>query len=372
MALSYRPFPTEPGRGQTYYTPLHLLLRVFRIRGNQLFQIGPYQIGSRTVLAPMAGVSDLPFRALCAQLGAGLVVNEMVTANTKLWHTDKSRTRLMWNDNCGPRSVQIAGSEPQQMADAARACVDLGAQIVDINMGCPAKKVCNKAAGSALLENETLVADILTAVTQAVSVPVTLKIRTGSDPDHRNARAIGRIAEDAGVAALTIHGRTRACRFNGEAEYDTIAAVVADLRIPVIANGDIDTPHKARKVLLHTGAEAVMIGRAAQGNPWLFREINTFLAHGTLPAGPTLGEIEAVLIDHLRGLHDCYGAFMGCRIARKHLAWYLEKTLRAYLPAGPDTDAWRQKFNSLNTPEEQLNAVRLLFARLNQLEDQAA
>ncbi|MCR6652156.1 MAG: tRNA dihydrouridine synthase DusB [Cellvibrionaceae bacterium] len=337
-----------------------------------MFRIGPYQIGSQTVLAPMAGVSDMPFRSLCAQLGAGLVVNEMVTSDTRLWHTSTSRVRLMWTERRGPRSVQIAGSEPQQMADAARACVDLGAEIVDINMGCPAKKVCNKAAGSALLQNEPLVREILNAVTSAVKVPVTLKIRTGWDTENRNARTIGRIAQDAGIAALTIHGRTRACRFAGEAEYDTIAAVVADLAIPVIANGDIDTPHKARNVLLHTGAAAVMIGRAAQGNPWLFREINAFLADGTLSPAPALAEIEAVLLDHLRGLHDCYGAFMGCRIARKHLVWYLEKSLRRHLPAGLDTDAWRQNFNSLNTPEEQLNAVRHLFARLNQLEDQAA
>lgn len=301
-----------------------------------------------------------------------MVVNEMVTADTRLWHTPKSRSRLTWGEGSGPRSVQIAGSDPQQMADAARACVDLGAQIVDINMGCPAKKVCNKAAGSALLQDEPLVETILAAVTRAVSVPVTLKIRTGWDADNRNARTIGRMAEEAGIAALTIHGRTRACRFNGEAEYDTIAAVAADLSIPVIANGDIDSPHKAHKVLLHTGAKAVMIGRAAQGNPWLFREINTFLAQGTPPPKPSLGEIASVILDHLAGLHTCYGAFMGCRIARKHLAWYLEKSLSAYVPDGQDTDAWRQNFNTLNTPEEQLNAVRHLFARLNQLEDQAA
>jgi tRNA-dihydrouridine synthase B len=320
----------------------------------------------------MAGVSDLPFRSLCARLGAGLVINEMVTSDTRLWHTAKSRSRLLWSEGTGPRSVQIAGSDPYQMAEAARACVDLGADIVDINMGCPAKKVCNKAAGSALLQDEPLVRAILTAVTDAVAVPVTLKIRTGWNQQNRNARTIGRIAEDVGIAALTIHGRTRACRFNGEAEYDTLAEVVADLSIPVIANGDIDSPHKAHKVLLHTGANAVMIGRAAQGNPWLFREINAFLAHGAVTPKPALGEIASVVLDHLAGLHDCYGAFMGCRIARKHLAWYLEKSLSTILPHGPDTDAWRQNFNSLNTPEEQLNAVRRLFARLNQLEDQAA
>jgi tRNA-dihydrouridine synthase B len=337
-----------------------------------LFRIGPYQIGSQTVLAPMAGVSDLPFRSLCARLGAGLVVNEMISADTRLWNTRQSRTRLLWGGTAGPRSMQIAGSEPAQMADAARACVDAGAQIVDINMGCPAKKVCNKAAGSALLRDEVLVADILAAVVNAVDVPVTLKIRTGWDSDNRNARTIGRIAEDSGIVALTIHGRTRACRFNGSAEYDTIAAVAADLSIPVIANGDIDSPHKARAVLLHTGAKAVMIGRAAQGNPWLFREINAYLADGTVLPPPTLCEIETVLHDHLDGLYDCYGAFMGCRIARKHMASYLEKPLRGYFSTVSEAEVWRQNFNSLNTPEEQRNAVRHLFDRLNQLEDQAA
>lgn len=337
-----------------------------------MFRIGPYQIGRQTVLAPMAGVSDLPFRSLCARFGAGLVVNEMVTSDTRLWHTSKSRSRLQWSQDSGPRSVQIAGSDPQQMAAAARACVNLGAQIVDINMGCPVKKVCNKAAGSALLQDEPLVQAILTAVTKAVSVPVTLKIRTGWDGQSRNAPTIGRMAEDTGIAALTIHGRTRACRFAGAAEYDTIAAVAADVSIPVIANGDIDSAHKAHKVLLHTGAKAVMIGRAAQGNPWLFREINAFLADGTLLPKPTLQEIAAVMLEHLAQLHDCYGALMGCRIARKHVAWYLDKTLHPVLPNRPETDTWRQNFNSLNTPEEQLYAVRRLFARLNQLEDQAA
>lgn len=320
----------------------------------------------------MAGVSDLPFRSLCTRLGAGLVVNEMITADTRLWNTRQSRVRLLWGDNSSPKSMQIAGSEPTQMADAARACVEAGAQIVDINMGCPAKKVCNKAAGSALLKDETLVADILTSVVAAVDVPVTLKIRTGWDSDNRNACTIGRIAEDSGIAALTIHGRTRACRFNGSAEYDTIATVAADLGIPVIANGDIDSPHKARAVLLHTGAKAVMIGRAAQGNPWLFREINAYLADGTELPPPILCEIENVLCDHLDGLYDCYGTFMGCRIARKHLAWYLDKRLCGYFPTPEEAEKWRQNFNSLNTPEEQRNAVRHLFDRLNQLEDQAA
>lgn len=337
-----------------------------------MFLIGPYQIGSQTVLAPMAGVSDLPFRAICSHLGAGLVVNEMLTSDTRLWNTSKSRNRLEWGDIQGPRSVQIAGSEPAQMADAARACVDLGAQIVDINMGCPAKKVCNKAAGSALLRDEKLVADILAAVVAAVSVPVTLKIRTGWDNANRNALTIARVAENSGIRALTIHGRTRACRFGGEAEYDTIAEAAAALTIPVIANGDIDSPHKARRVLMHTGAAAVMIGRAAQGNPWLFGEINQYLATGTHRPKPDLMTVGVLMHQHFTALYEFYGSYMGCRIARKHLGWYLEQHLAARFPAHLQAAAWRQYFNSLTTAEEQLNAVEHLCDRLNPLEDQAA
>ena len=339
---------------------------------NQLLRIGPYQIRSQTVLAPMAGVSDLPFRAICSRMGAGLVVNEMVTSDTRLWQSTKSRNRLLWGNIQGPRSVQIAGSEPAQMADAARACVDMGAQIVDINMGCPAKKVCNKAAGSALLRDEALVAEILQAVVAAVSVPVTLKIRTGWDSQSRNALTVARIAEDAGISALTIHGRTRACRFNGAAEYDAIAEVAAALTIPVIANGDIDSPQKASRILQQTGAAAIMIGRAAQGNPWLFREINAFLATGKISAGPDIGEITAVMQEHLNALYEFYGSYMGCRIARKHLGWYLERHLAGRLPPHSAADAWRQQFNSLTTTEEQLSAVAQLCDRLNPLEDQAA
>jgi len=320
----------------------------------------------------MAGVSDLPFRRLCSRLGAGFATSEMVTSDTRLWHTDKSRNRLMWDGIQGPRSVQIAGSEPAQMAAAARACVDLGAQIVDINMGCPAKKVCNKAAGSALLKDQTLVADILRAVVAAVPVPVTLKFRTGWDTGTRNATHIARLAEDCGIQALTLHGRTRACRFEGAAEYDTIAEVVAVVHLPVIANGDIDSPHKARRVLLHTNAAAVMIGRAAQGNPWLFAQVNQFLAEDTVPAGPDLPQLAALIHEHFTALYEFYGIYLGCRIARKHLGWYLDRHLAGRFPAHLRADVWRQSFNALATPEEQLNAVAQLCDRLNPLEDQAA
>lgn len=337
-----------------------------------MFHIGSYRIGSQTLLAPMAGVSDLPFRRLCSRLGAGLATSEMVTSDTRLWHTDKSRNRLMWDGISSPRSVQIAGSEPAQMAEAARACVDRGAQIVDINMGCPAKKVCNKAAGSALLKDEPLVENILQSIVAAVSVPVTLKFRTGWDANARNAVRIARMAEDCGIQALTLHGRTRACRFEGAAEYDTIADVVAAVRIPVIANGDIDSAHKARQVLLHTKAAAVMIGRAAQGNPWLFRQVNQFLAEGTVPAGPDLPELAALIHEHFTALYEFYGTDMGCRIARKHLGWYLDRHLAGRFPAHLKAAAWRQIFNTLSTPEEQLNAVAQLCDRLNPLEDQAA
>lgn len=318
----------------------------------------------------MAGVSDQPFRSLCSAQGAGLVVNEMVTSDTRLWGSAKSHQRLQWGSITGPRAVQIAGSEPSQMAHAAQACVDLGAQIVDINMGCPAKKVCNKAAGSALLKDERLVADILNAVVAAVDVPVTLKIRTGWDDQNKNAPVIARIAEDAGIKALTVHGRTRACRFGGNAEYDTIASVAADVCIPVIANGDIDSPEKALRVLFHTGAQAVMIGRAAQGDPWLFSRINAYLTDGTILARPKLTVIRSLVLDHLAQLQQFYGDFLGPRIARKHMGWYLAKQMR--LAPNVAADNWRQQFNTLTTLEEQLSAVRLLFDRLHQLEDQAA
>jgi len=288
-----------------------------------LFNIGSYQIKRKTVLAPMAVVTDLPFRQLCREMGAGLVVSEMVAAEPSTWSSRKSRLRIQFADEPAPRSVQIAGYDPTMMADAARFNVAQGAEIIDINMGCPAKKVLKKAAGSALLQQPDLVREILHAVVDSVDVPVTLKIRTGWDRQNRNAVSIAKIAQDAGISALAIHGRTRACRFVKDVEYDTIAEVVDALSIPVIANGDITSPQKAREVLQHTGAAAVMIGRGAQGNPWIFNQINHFLEHGEEMAGPAFDEIERVVCRHLRALHDFYGAYAGVKIARKHIGWYL-------------------------------------------------
>jgi len=312
----------------------------------------------------MAGVTDLPFRQLCREFGAGLTVSEMITADTGLWHTNKSRLRLPHADEPSPRMVQIAGSDPEMMANAARENVRLGAEIIDINMGCPAKKVCKRAAGSALLANEPLVADILQTVVRAVNVPVTLKIRTGSTPSSRNGVAIARIAEDAGIAALSVHGRTRACKFRGAAEYDTIAEIVAATQFPVIANGDIDSPQKAKKVMEQTGAVAVMLGRTAQGRPWIFRQINHFLASGELLPAPDFQEIGRALLRHVGALHQHYGDFMGVRIARKHVGWYLNGL--------PDGDRTRHDFNSLNGCEQQLKTLRNYFNTLTNYQERAA
>ncbi|WP_370279846.1 tRNA dihydrouridine synthase DusB [Pontibacterium sp.] len=320
-----------------------------------MFRIGPYTIDSQTILAPMAGVTDRPFRQLCRQFGAGLVVSEMVTSDTRLWKSRKSTYRLNHEGEAEPRSVQIAGGDAQMMADAARMNAERGAQIIDINMGCPAKKVCNKAAGSALLRDEALVADILQTVVAAVDVPVTLKFRTGWDMDNRNALNIARMAEDAGIAALALHGRTRACGYKGEAEYDTIAEVKQAVSIPVFANGDIDSPQKAKQVIAHTGADAVMIGRGAQGRPWLFREINHYLATGELMEEPSLDEIRTVLLGHLQELRTFYGDYLGVRIARKHVGWYLQ--------AQPEGKTFRKEFNVLETAEEQTQALELYFER---------
>lgn len=329
-----------------------------------MFQIGPYSIDSQVILAPMAGITDRPFRQLCRRLGAGLAVSEMITADTGLWHSRKTRTRLDHAGEPGPVSVQIAGADPAMMAEAARLNVERGAQIIDINMGCPAKKVCKKAAGSALLQDEPLVAAILQAVVNAVTVPVTLKIRTGWDPEHKNAPRIARIAEDAGIQALAIHGRTRACRFAGVAEYDTIAQVVSQSRIPVFCNGDIDSPQKARTVLRRTGAQAVMIGRAAQGRPWIFREIDHYLRTGRQLPPPPLSEIRDILCTHLRELAALYGPLMGPRIARKHLGWYLQ-TL-------PGSEVFRRQFNRLEHADDQYNSVLDYFETLIQKEEIAA
>ena len=319
-------------------------------------QIGQLKISNRVIAAPMAGVTDRPFRQLCKRLGAGMAVSEMVTANSALWNTRKSRLRRDHSGEALPIVVQIAGGDPQMIADAARHNVQLGAQIIDINMGCPAKKVCSVAAGSALLKDERLVGRILDAAVKAVEVPVTLKIRTGWSPQHRNAVNVARMAEEAGISALTIHGRTRADLFRGEAEYETIAEVKTRVSIPVIANGDIDTPHKARKVLQYTGADAVMIGRAAQGRPWLFREISHFLSHGRQLAAPTYREIGDLLTDHLIDLYTFYGERTGVRVARKHIGWYV-RTLNG-------GEQFRRRMNALESAKEQLSAVHAFFDRL--------
>jgi tRNA-dihydrouridine synthase B len=319
-------------------------------------QIGPYRIDPPLVLAPMAGVTDKPFRRLAKRLGAGLAVSEMTTADPRLWATRKSRMRIDHAGEPEPVSVQIAGYDPAMLADAARYNVDLGAQIIDINMGCPAKKVCNVAAGSALLRDEALVARILEAVVAAVPVPVTLKIRTGYTRAARNAIAVARIAEASGVAALAIHGRTREDHFEGRAEYDTIAAVKAAIAIPVIANGDIQTPQQAYDVLARTGADALMIGRAAQGRPWIFREIVHFLATGRELAPARAAEVREVLLEHLHALHAFYGEAQGVRIARKHLGWYAKDR--------PENAAFRAVVNRAETAADQLRLTREYFNAL--------
>ncbi|SHF46678.1 tRNA-U20-dihydrouridine synthase [Modicisalibacter ilicicola DSM 19980] len=315
--------------------------------------IGPYRLPNRVILAPMAGVTDRPFRQLCRAQGAGLVVSEMVTADSRLWHTRKSRSRLDHAGEPGPRSVQIAGGDPLMLAEAARLNAAQGAQIIDINMGCPAKKVCNKAAGSALLRDEGLVADILEAVVSAVDVPVTLKIRTGWCSASVNGQRIARLAEEKGIQALAVHGRTREQRYSGEAEYDTIAAIKASVGIPVFANGDITSPEKAAQVLNYTGADAVMIGRGAQGNPWIFRQIDHYLRTGEHLRAPSAEERRHVIRQHLTKLHAFYGDYMGVRIARKHIGWYLS-TLA-------DAKALRARFNALETQTAQHRFVDELF-----------
>ncbi|MCQ4303669.1 tRNA dihydrouridine synthase DusB [Stutzerimonas frequens] len=317
-------------------------------------RIGPYTLSNRLILAPMAGVTDQPFRQLCRRFGAALVVSEMLTSDVRLWNSRKSRLRMPHADEPEPRSVQIAGGDPQMLAEAAQRNVELGAQIIDINMGCPAKKVCNKAAGSALMRDERLVADILEAVVAAVDVPVTLKIRTGWDRQNKNGATIAGIAEQSGIAALAVHGRTRADLYTGEAEYDTIAAIKQAVSIPVFANGDIDSPQKAAQVLHSTGVDGLLIGRAAQGRPWIFREVEHYLRTGQLLAAPTLDEIESTLLEHVQALHEFYGEVMGVRIARKHVGWYL-----ATLPGARD---FRARFNHLEDRDAQGFSIRQFFA----------
>jgi tRNA-dihydrouridine synthase B len=287
-----------------------------------MMRIGPYPLPNNLALAPMAGVTDLPFRLLCRRMGAGIAAGEMLTSDVRLWHTQKSRRRMDHTGEAEPRVVQIAGGDPQMMAQAAQLNVDAGAQIIDINMGCPAKKVCNKAAGSALMKDEPLVRQILEAVVNAVSVPVTLKMRTGWDPEHRNGIAIARMAEAIGIQALAVHGRTRACMYRGEAEYETIRAIKQSVSIPIFANGDIDSPYKAKLVLEQTGADGLMVGRNAQGRPWIFREIDAYLRASIVSAAPSLAEVRDIMLAHLRDLHAFYGEEAGVRVARKHIDWY--------------------------------------------------
>lgn len=319
-------------------------------------QIGRHRIDPPVILAPMAGVTDKPFRQLCKRLGAGLAVSEMTISDPRFWKTEKSQRRMDHLGEPDPISVQIAGTVPEVLADAARYNVDHGAQIIDINMGCPAKKVCNAWAGSALMRDEALVARILTAVVQAVDVPVTLKIRTGWNADNKNAPVIARIAQDAGIAALAVHGRTRDQQYTGSAEYDTMAAIKAMLRIPVFANGDIDSPQKAAQVLAHTGCDAVLVGRAAQGRPWIFREIAHFLATGELLPEPSLHEVRDVLLGHLHHLHEFYGEPAGVRIARKHLGWYAKDR--------PENAAFRAVVNLAETAAAQIALTREYFDAL--------
>jgi len=304
----------------------------------------------------MAGVTDQPFRLLCRQHGAALTPSEMLTSNIQLWNTEKNRLRRQHTGETSPRVIQIAGSDPDMMAQAARLNVEQGAQIIDINMGCPAKKVLKKAAGSALLQNEQLVKNILNAVVKAVSVPVSLKIRTGWNPANRNGTTIAKIAEEAGVMSLAVHGRTRECMFRGDVEYDTIAAIKQAVNIPVFANGDIDSPQKAASVLTHTGADGIMIGRAAQGRPWIFQEIDYYLKHKKLLIEPTLSKQLNLIGTHLQDLYNFYGDFKGVLIARKHVAWYCQN-LSEHL-------SFRACFNKLNEPQQQRDALHNYFSTL--------
>jgi tRNA-dihydrouridine synthase B len=320
--------------------------------------IGPFRIDPPLILAPMAGVTDKPFRLLCKQLGAGYAVSEMTSSDPRLWRTRKSMSRLDHDGEPTPIGVQIAGADPGALALAARHAVLHGAQIVDINMGCPAKKVCKAWAGSALLKDEALVGRIVAAVVRAVDVPVTLKIRTGFERANRNGVRVARIAEDAGVRALAVHGRTRDMLYAGAAEYETIAAIKQAVGIPVIANGDVTSPQKARDVLAATGADALMIGRAAQGRPWIFREIGHYLATGELLPHPSVAFVRATLLAHVRALHEFYGEVAGVRIARKHLAWYAKDR--------PENAAFRAVVNRAETAEEQLELTRDYFDALEE------
>ncbi len=319
-------------------------------------QIGPYKLDNNLILAPMAGVTDRPFRQMCKRLGAGLVVSEMLSSNPKVWKSDKSRQRMDHTGESGLRSVQIAGADPDLMAEAAQFNVGNGAQIIDINMGCPAKKVNKKLAGSALLQHPALVEEIIQAVVNAVNVPVTLKIRTGWDPENRNGVQIARIAESNGIQSLAVHGRTRACMYKGEAEYDTIKAIKQTVSIPVVANGDITCAQDAKQVLEYTNADALMIGRGAQGNPWIFREIHHYLQTGEMLPAPGINEVRSVLLEHVSNVHQFYGEFMGARIARKHVGWYLADHDKERL--------FRARFNAIEDAAQQLDELNHYFDQM--------
>ncbi len=320
-------------------------------------QIGPYKLKNNLIVAPMAGVTDRPFRQLCKRMGAGMAVSEMVASNSLLYGSEKTKRRANHEGEVEPISVQIVGADPEMLAEAARHNVANGAQIIDINMGCPAKKICNVMAGSALLRDEALVEKILTTVVNAVDVPVTLKIRTGWDKANRNAVQIARIAEDSGIQSLAVHGRTRACAYTGDAEYETIAAVKQAIRIPVVANGDITSPEKARFVLDQTGVDAVMIGRAAQGRPWIFREIAHYLKTGEHLPAPEVAEIRSVLLAHLEDLYEFYGEHTGVRVARKHISWYTKGLV--------GSANFRHAMNQLPTRNEQVDAAEVFFEALS-------
>ncbi len=318
-------------------------------------KIGPYTLDNNLFLAPMAGITDLPYRRLCRKFGAALTVSEMTSSDPSLWNTRKSRLRRVFTDEVAPRSVQIAGTNPKRMAEAAKFNVDLGAQIIDINMGCPAKKVCNVQAGSALMKNEPLVQSILEAVVDAVDVPVTLKIRTGWSPEQRNGMQIAMLAQNSGIQLLSVHGRTRACAYKGAVEYDTIKDIKQSVSIPVIANGDIDDPEKAAYVLKYTGADGLMIGRAAQGNPWIFEEILHYLETGEALASPTLENQQEVILEHLDELHRFYGETVGVRIARKHIGWYLARF--------SESESWRLRLVQTDSTKEQLWLLTSFFEK---------
>ncbi|WP_119342732.1 tRNA dihydrouridine synthase DusB [Facilibium subflavum] len=314
-----------------------------------MIQIGQFQSDNILFLAPMAGVTDLPFRKLCKSFGAGWVVSEMVWSQKHLYETTKTQRRIDHSDEASPKIVQIAGSDPLMLAESAQLNVQKGAQIIDINMGCPAKKVCNKLAGSALMQNEKLVEKILHLTVKAVNVPVTLKIRTGWDNDHKNALSIAKIAEDSGIQLLTIHGRTRQQKYTGHAEFDTIAHIKQNINIPVIANGDITTPQKAKEVLDYTKADGLMIGRGAHGNPWIFKQINDFLTKGSYQKTHCFTQQKSAIISHIKAMHAFYGDYMGIRFTRKHIGWYFE-----YFKIPKH---FRQEFNKIDCPQEQLQYI---------------